>query len=246
MKILILSSQSVLGRAVTHELASDHELRLLETEPIEGPPGSQVMIGDLLQAGTLPAAVAGVEAVIHTAELPLTPPADDAAKLDWYTRGTYDLMMAAVEAGVKRFIYCGTLHLFDTYPEDTYITEYHEPFPPPCGERMWRYLGEITVREFVRDHAITGTSLRLGTLVAEDEASSDALDHSWLDPRDAARAVGAALARDSSDIHNWVRRWQIHHVCAKPPNPRFLIQPEIQQGFEHTFAAAWAARGVGE
>ena len=80
-------------------------------------------------------------------------------------------MAAAAEAGVKRFIYCGTLHLFDTYPEDTYITEYHEPFPPPSGERMWRYLGELTVREFVRDHAITGTSLRLGTLVAEDEAS---------------------------------------------------------------------------
>ena len=70
MKILILSAQSVLGRAVTGELASDHELRLLETEPIEGPPGTQVMIGDPLRAETLPAALAGVDAVIHNGELP--------------------------------------------------------------------------------------------------------------------------------------------------------------------------------
>ena len=198
------------------------------------------MIGDPSQAETLPPAVAGVDTVIHTGELPLTPPADDAGKLDWYTRGTYDLMAAAIDAGAKRFIYCGTLDLFDAYPEDVYITEFHEPFPPPSGERMWRYLAEFTVREFVRDHAITGTALRLGTLVAEDEAEPDAPDYSWLDPRDAARAVRTALARDSSDVLNWVQRWQIHHVCANPPNPRFLIQPKNQDGFEHTFAAAWA------
>ena len=241
MKILITSAQSVLGRAIASELAAGHELRLLETEPIKGPPGTECAVADLMRAATLPAAVSGVEVVIHTGELPLTAPQDDGARLEWYTRGTYDLMAAAIEAGARRFVYCGTLDLFDSYPNDVYITELHEPFPPPAGQSLWRYLAELTIREFVRDNAITGTALRLGTLVAEDEAEPEAPDYSWLDPRDAARAVRTALARDSSDALNWVRRWQIHHVCANPPNPRFLIHPEIQKGFEHSFAAAWAS-----
>ena len=239
MKILITSAQSALGRALVDELTGAEELRLLESEAFDPPAGCECVAADHLAPASLEPAVAGVDAVVHTGELPLTPPPDDAGKLDWYTRGTYDLMAAAIAAGAGRFVYCGTLDLFGSYPGNVYITEMNQPFPPASGETMWRYLAEFTVREFTRDHAITGTSLRLGTLTFEEDADATAPDPGWLDPRDAARAVRTALARDSSGELNWVRRWQVLHVCADPPNPRFLIGAAIREGFEHDFAAAW-------
>ena len=243
MKILITSSQSSLGRALADELTGTGKLRLLESEAFAPPAGCESVAADHLNPASLEPAVAGVDAVVHTGELPRTPPRDDGGKLDWYTRGTYDLVAAAVAAGVRRFVYCGTLDLFDRYPGEVYITEMHEPFPPPSGRTMWRYLAELIFREFTRDHAITGTSLRLGTPTFEGEADPAAPDHAWLDPRDAARAVRTALARDSGGELNWVRRWQVRHVCADPPNPRFLIDEEIRGGFEHDFAPAWNGGG---
>ncbi len=239
MRVLITSARSWLGRAITDELAgTGDDLRLLESEAFDPPAGCESVGADHLDLASLERAVAGTDAVVHTGELPLTPPPGDGGKLDWYTRGTYDLMAAAVAAGALRFVYCGTLDLFDRYPGDVYISELHEPFPPPSGQTMWRYLAELTVREFTRDHAITGTSLRLGTLTFEEEADAAAPDHCWLDPRDAARAVRTALGRDSGSELNWARRWQVRHVCADPPNPRFLIDDAIREGFEHDFATA--------
>ena len=104
---------------------------------------------------------------------------------------------------------------------------------------MWRYLAEFIVREFVRDHAITGTVLRLGNLVIQDEADVDEPDVSWLDPRDAARVVNMAVGRDASQELNWVRRWQVRHVCANPPNPRFLIDKTIQDRIQFQFSESW-------
>ena len=240
MRILITSAQSSLGRVLVDELAgTGDDLRLLESEAFDPPAGCESVAADHLDAASLEPAVAGIDAVVHTGELPLTPPPGDGGRLDWYTRGTYDLMAAAVAAGALRFVYCGTLDLFDRYPGDVYISELHEPFPPTSGRTMWRYLAELTVREFTRDHAITGTSLRLGTLTFEEEADAAAPDPCWLDPRDAARAVRTALGRDSGGELNWARRWQVRHVCADPPNPRFLIDDAIRKGFEHDFASAW-------
>ena len=239
MKVVITSAQSVLANAIAEEMADEHELCLLESEVIDASRSTKCVVADHLVVDTLHAAVDGADVLVHTGELPLTPPPSDAGILDWYTRGTYDLMAAAVAAGIRRFVYCGTLELFDVYPTDVYISEMHEPFPPSQGEVMWRYLAEFIVREFVRDHAITGTVLRLGNLVIQDEADVDEPDVSWLDPRDAARVVNMAVGRDASQELNWVRRWQVRHVCANPPNPRFLIDKTIQDRIQFQFSESW-------
>jgi nucleoside-diphosphate-sugar epimerase len=102
---------------------------------------------------------------------------------------------------------------------------------------MARYLGERVCREFARDHAITCTCLRLGTLVRADQVSKQTPDHSWLDPRDAARAFRCALKRDRAGSTHWINRWKIIHVCADFDNPRFLIDAAQGMGFrpEHGF-----------
>ena len=75
---------------------------------------------------------------------------------------------AAVEAGIKRLIYASTLSIFNNYPDDVYITELWKPLPSPEIVEMTKYLGELTAREFAREHLVTVTGLRLGELVLEE------------------------------------------------------------------------------
>ncbi|MDA0334512.1 MAG: NAD(P)-dependent oxidoreductase, partial [bacterium] len=103
-------------------------------------------------------------------------------------------------------------------------------------------------REFARDFLVGVTALRLGTIAAQDEVIGQAPDLSWLDPRDAVRAFQGALtqmtSQHSADNPNWSRRWQLFHVCATPPHPKY-VSDRAGQVFQaqHSFGEAWAAAG---
>jgi nucleoside-diphosphate-sugar epimerase len=109
---------------------------------------------------------------------------------------------------------------------------------------MSNYLGELVCREFARERPVTVTALRLGTLVNEEETDGLAPDPAWLDYRDAAQAFVCALRRDTSGELLWIRRWGLYHVCADIPNPRFLIEPARQLGYQpvHNFVRHWPVR----
>ena len=232
MTVLIAGAPGILEQAIAHELGNDYRLRVLHAG---GPNGA------VLSRGSLSDGVAGADAVVHTGVPESYAPEEEPAILDWCTRDTYALVAAAIEAGSRRFVYCGSLvELFDRYPEERYISELHQPLPPAGGRALASYLGELVVREFAREHPITATCLRLGALEHEDNASRPP-DESWLDPRDAARAVRLALGRDRGDELSWGQRWALYHICSLPPNPRFLLDKARALGFEpqHNFAAAW-------
>jgi nucleoside-diphosphate-sugar epimerase len=193
-------------------------------------------------------AVHNIDAVIHTGEAPTNTPAntpgDSEARaiflLDYYTRGTHVLFKAAVEAGVKRFVYGSTLDLFRPYPDDVYISEMWQPLPTPDIEPMSRYLGELTCREFARDYHAGVTALRLGTIALEEEVVGQTPNLAWLDLRDAVSAFSSALARDTGNNANWARRWGLFHICATPPNPRYLANHQMVEP-KHHFSEAWKA-----
>ncbi len=241
MHILITGAAGRLAQAVADELGRDHRVRLMDRVPIQPADKMDFFQGDLLDPRDVWQAVRGIDTVIHTAtpppDLPASGLARDQALLDLGTRGTHVLLSAAVQAGVRRCIYAGTLRLFDAYPDDVYITENYKPLPPLDMESMSNYLGELGCREFTYAHPLTGTSLRLGTLVLEEETEGLAPDPSWLDRRDAARAFRCALHRDAGEQMVAAQRWQVYHVCAAVSNPRFLLHAARQLGYapEHNF-----------
>ncbi len=245
MRILLTGAASPLGRAIIDELGDTHQLRLLDEEPIEAAERHEVMQGSLTDTDLVWSAVRDMEVVLHTGEPPTQLPADTHEReqllLDIATRGTHILCKAAVEAGVKRIVYGSSLDLFEPYPDDVYISEMWKPQPTPAMESMSRYLGELTCREFAREFFVSITALRLGRLVQEEDAVDQTPDLLWLDPRDAARAFAGALQRDTSDSPVWSRRWAIYHICALPPNPKYLINAAASIGFEpqHNFTAHW-------
>ena len=251
MNVLITGADSKLGQVVAEALMPGNRLRLWGNGETPDGLGENVewFAGDIRDPDVSWQAVRDMHAVVHTGEAPDDLPDDDLAceqeLLDLRTRGTHVLFLAGVEAGVKRFVYGSTLEIFEAYPDDVYISEMWRPLPSTDKFQLTRYLGEMTAREFARDFPIAITALRLGKLVDEADVVGQDPDLMWLDYRDAAEAFRVALNRDARSELKWNRRFAVHHICAKIPNPKYLVgksQPGFElQGFEprHNFAAVW-------
>ena len=247
MNVLITGAASHLGRAIAAELGADHRLRLVDSTSVPSDENGDFIQADLTDPEAVRLAVRGMDAVIHTGEPPLALPTDELEHeqflLDHATRGTHVLFSAAIETGVRRFVYGSTLEIFSAYPDDLYISEMWKPRPTPEMGAMSRYLGELTCREFARDHMISVTVLRLGKLVLEEEVEDQEPDLMWVDIRDAAQAFSCALQRDTSDSVHWTGRLGLFHVCAPIPNAKYLIEAALRMGYapRHDFACHWSA-----
>ena len=232
MRVLVTGAASALGQEIATALAADEnaQLRLLDDCAAQRQDVEWVA-ARLTDPDAVRQAVRDVDAVVHTGEPPPAPESEEAL-LDRATRGTHVLLQAAVEAGVKRFVYGSTLEVFRAYPDTVYVTEYYKPLPPTEMAVLARYLGEITCREFAREHPITVTALRLGKLVREEEVAGQKRDLMWVDIRDAAQAFCAALARDASASLNWVPRWAVYHIAAPITHPKFLLDRAKSMGYQ--------------
>ena len=245
MNILITGASSQLAQAIATELKADHSVRLMDSVPVDVAEGCNFIQGNILDPDDSWEAVRGVDTLIHTGEPPTDLPSDELKReqmlLDLATRGTHVLFSAAVEAGIKKFIYASTLSFFNGYSDDVYITELWKPLPSPEIVEMTKYLGELTAREFAREHLVTVTGLRLGELVLEETVQEETPNLAWLDIRDAAGAFRCALNRDSSNSAWWAQRWAVYHICADIPNPKFLIDQARGIGYQpaHDFQSLY-------
>jgi UDP-glucose 4-epimerase len=110
MRILLTGSSGQLGREIARQLSARHEVMSLDRLP--GPWTSQV--GSITDRATCLALMPGIDAVIHTASLHarhLT----EASKQDFIDTnisGTLNLLEAAVQAKVRRFVYTSTTSVY--------------------------------------------------------------------------------------------------------------------------------------
>lgn len=104
MKVLVTGASGFLGRAVAAEIgAAGHAVRTFQRRP-SGVPGAHDALGSLTAPADLAHAVSGIDAIVHlAAKVSL---AGDPAEFDAVNvRGTRDLLAAAADAGVARFVY---------------------------------------------------------------------------------------------------------------------------------------------
>ena len=218
MNILITSAGSELARNVAGALAEEHTLRSTELYPVENVEGSFVQ-SELGHDESTNALVRGMDTIIHIAEIPpdLLAEADqpDNYAIDYQTRCTYNLLMAASEEGVKHAIYASTLRLFEQHGEDWTVTESWCPRPSVDSFVLSKHLGEFTCREFGREGKLNVTCLRLGNLVTADATATVEPDSMWLEMNDAVTAFQGALESFAP--------WRIFHIQSEFPGSRFLI-----------------------
>jgi len=116
MKILITGATGKVGsRLVPRMLAKGYEVRILVRDAAKASAlaelGVGVIEGDLYNPDTLPAAVEGVDAVIHLAALFRTF-TDNEGIVKTNHAGTVALANAAMAAGVKRFVFVSTGNVY--------------------------------------------------------------------------------------------------------------------------------------
>ena len=107
------------------------------------------------------------------------------------------------------------------YPDDVYISEMWRPLPSTDKFQLTRYLGEMTAREFARDFPVAITALRLGKLIAAEDASAQNPDLMWVDYRDAAQAFRLSLNRDAPV------RIEVEQAICSPPHLCRHSKPKI-------------------
>ncbi len=111
-KILVTGATGKVGsRFVPRLTAKGYDVTILVRDASKAIPGAKTVVGDLYDASTLPAAVTGMDAVVHLAALFRTF-TDNEGIVKTNHAGTVALGEAAVAAGVKRFVFVSTNNVY--------------------------------------------------------------------------------------------------------------------------------------
>jgi nucleoside-diphosphate-sugar epimerase len=146
------------GHLARHLLACGHHVRGLvrpssaeRAKPLAAQ-GLEVAEGDLTAAAMLGPACRGVDVVYHIAATYREAGQRDASYLDINVGGTTNLLRAALENGVRRFVHCSTggVHGHIEHPPATEDA----PLAPGDVYQRSKLEGELAAAEFGRQHPI--------------------------------------------------------------------------------------------
>lgn len=224
MKILVTSVGSRLGTEVANHLNEAHWVRATDRVSVTGPWAFER--SDLGHDAPTNLLVRGMDAIVHLGQVP--PDADPQGSLDYQTRCTYNLLRAAGDEKVPRFIYLSSLAVMERHDPGLAVTERWQPAPSTSISTLCHHLGEYVCREFAREGLITVICLRFGDLVWDAKPGTK-VSSSALHMRDALHALDAALTAQ-------VDRWNVFHIQSSVPNARFLITTaEKALGYKPSF-----------
>jgi nucleoside-diphosphate-sugar epimerase len=246
MKVAVTGAAGFLGQALLPFLAAAHTVRASDLRSAAGE--GAISAADVLDRAAMDALCDGMDAVVHLAHAAWDPALSAAANaariLDTRIKGTYTLLLAAADRGVKRVAQVSDLCVLSGYAAGLIVSEDFVPLPDTSAHQQAVYLSELVGREFARLHPGMVCTLRLGTVV--DAGSLDAgapFREDWLDVADAVAAILRALEVDGFD---GLAHWGLYNLAADIAGSRFDLR-KIRHG-HFGFAprqdfAAWRGEG---
>lgn len=225
MRILITSGASALARDLAEHLVPDYEVRLTDrsgsTAGVESGMAARfdLAVADLGHDSSTRLILQDRDALVL---LHQQGRAGESAHqlIDMATRGVYNLLMAATEAGLRRVICVSSLELMTAYDADMTVSERWRPRPTTDPASLGAFLTEATCREFAREHKIDIVLLRAGRPVRDDAHLAEG---GWdLRARDLAEGVNRALQAPA-------RPWSVYHLQSDVADPRFTTQKAQQE-----------------
>ncbi|MGA2091687.1 MAG: SDR family oxidoreductase [Endomicrobiales bacterium] len=170
MQVLITGALGYMGGRITQHLShrKDMVLRLTaKARPAARShcqPHTEIIYGDILSDADNAAACAGIDCIIHLAALNEIDSLENPERaLEVTTGGTLKLLMAAQRAGVKRFIYFSTAHVYGT-PLAGHISEKTVPRPTHPYAITHRAAEDFVLAEHAKKN-VEGIVLRLSNAV---------------------------------------------------------------------------------
>ena len=157
-KVLVTGTEGEVGSALLPQLAKSFDAVGFDIRPHEGP--MKAVQGDLLSYSDVAAAMKGMDAVVHMAALlPRQHPAG--TFVDVNVKATANLLQAAAECGVKRFVYCSTVWATGHGLTEPYLPIDEEaPCKPICMYGQTKWMGELMAEYFARQHGLESVIIR--------------------------------------------------------------------------------------
>lgn len=201
MRVLVTGASGRIGTAFVAGCQGG-DLELLRADLADHDPGSAAPFRqlDVADAGACLDACHGVEAVLHLAADP-RPDADFAtAVLPVNIAGTYNMAVAAVAAGVPRFVFASSAQAVEGYPVDRQVRESDAPWPAN-DYGVGKAFGEALCASLAVRSSTSFVAVRIGNYRSEapGPAAPSLRDRAaWLSPRDATQLLRLALVRPVS------------------------------------------------
>lgn len=226
MNILIAGASTRIAKLLAEALGETHSVTL--SDRVGTSDADSFVQCDLDHDAATNDLVRGMDVVIHPGQVDAGIPVSD--QLDGGMRCVYNLVRAATEEGVPRFVFLSSLAVMGSYSEGYAVTERWLPAPTTETDVLCFHLGEFICREFAREHKIEVVCLRLGDLADSDDTRAST---SALHADDAVKAVEKALSADISEGYADSRSyWAVFHIQSDVPNRRFLTAAaEARLGF---------------
>jgi len=211
LNVLITSAACATAQIIADALCSAHTLRLTD---LPANAGGEIVANDLCHESETDDLVAGIDAIVNIGYQGQS--GSNTHLMDYHTRRMYNLLHAASDAGVGRYINISTLRLFEDHEENLVVTERWRTDPSAeDAELLSAHMAEYVCKEFARDRLIQVANLRLGWPFVTDSSTA---------PNDTAAissgvigvAVEAALTSDQ------LTQWQDIHIQSFVANQRFV------------------------
>ena len=220
MRVLVTGAAGTLGReVVAHLTAHGWSVRAHDRTPPQHVAAAETAGGDLLDPEHARTVVTGMDAVVHAAALPSPASGTEQEVFSNNVMAAYQVLDAAGRAGVPRIVYVSSLSALGMAwstrhraPTEIPVTERH-PYVAEDVYGLSKHLGELIAETVSRRWGSTVVSLRFPFLGTGDRLrahlrhvqSDPGLDRgalwAWLDTRDAARGIEAALTRPLTGHH---------------------------------------------
>ena len=213
MNVLITSAASATAQITAGALGGGHTLRLTD---LPGNANGDIIANELGHGAETDELVVGIDAIVNIGYQGQS--GSNTNLMDYHTRRTYNLLQAASDAGVKRYINISTLKLFQDHEENLVVTEKWRSDPPADDiELLVAHMAEYVCKEFARDRLIQVINLRLGwPFIGNSPAGPEdtaAISHGVI-----GESLAAALTTQE------LIQWQDIHVQSPVDHQRFITK----------------------
>ena len=252
LRVAITGGHGRLGRFVTAALAAIHDVRVLDQTGGPTPPGVESRVVDVRDLAAVQAALEGIEAVVHLAAIDRSVPAPDEDVFRTNVLGTWNVMHASEQAGVRRVLFCsstaasGLDHSNPKMPPLYLPVDEAHPLRPADAYGLSKRVGEAIAEAFVQRGRLEVLALRpafiafpesLGFMRGGGTMGGDRSEplpylRAYVSPEDCARAFLAAL-----ELHPY-RGFEAFYITA---DDSFAEEPTVRR-LETLYGATIAVR----
>src|SRR5690242_674761 len=111
VNVLVTGSEGHVGRVqVATLIAAGYRVWTFDRSPRQGASGDEHIVGDLRDIATVRRAVQGMDAVAHLGAIADDWAGHDDDVLSVNVQGTWNVLLACVEAGIRRLVYFSSIN----------------------------------------------------------------------------------------------------------------------------------------